>query len=167
MDIFDLDDDLPDFVPIGGAPEGNIVAPAAMIVGEEQGMTLREYEREQGELDRHAQLLTLQDQLFAEHMKVMRDIGMSREINPDDPAIPDEWLQRFGQEEATKMHRVAVAGWQNKKDAPCFVDVSKSVVLGIIRAKATEKTGPRQLNVNVVNMTAPPMVFPEMEVGNE
>jgi hypothetical protein len=161
-DMFDLDDDLPDFVPIGGAPAGDIVAHNAIVVADddEPGMTLKEYEAD----ERHKQMLTIQDELFVEHMKVMRDIGMSRDVNPEDPSIPDAWVQKYGFAEAEKMHRVAVAGWATKKDAPVFVDVSKSVVLGIIRAKATEKSGPRHLNVNVVNMTAPPILFPEMEV---
>lgn len=165
LDLFDLADDIPDdYHIIGGNPSGDIVAPAHIIAGEEQGMTLREYEKEQGELRRHEQLTSMQDELFAGSMKNIRAMSMAAEINPEDPTIPDHWIQKFGAEDATIMHRVAMAGWQNKKNAPVFLDTDKAVVLGIIRAKATEKSGPKHLNVSVVNMTAPPMMFPEMDV---
>ena len=41
------------------------------------------------------------------------------------------------------------------KDAPVAIATATKVLTGIVRARATEKAGPKQLNLNMVSITAP------------
>lgn len=107
---------------------------------------------------------SVEDELLTETIAVVRDTLRFREIDPDEEGIPDEWVKEAGLIEATKRKRVASAAWMSAKEAPVGIAVAKSVMIGITRARATEKSGPRSLNVQTVYMTAPMPTFEEKEV---
>jgi hypothetical protein len=110
-------------------------------------------------------LRTVQDDLFAESMRVTRDMLAFREIAPDATEPPIEWIAELGEKEARKRFNVARAAWLPGNAAPIGFKHATTMAVGIIRAKATEKSAPQNLNVMVVQLTEQPMMkYPEMEV---
>lgn len=125
-------------------------------------------------------LKNLESDLLRQSMEVVSDTMRFREVAPptvdpesgatlwDDDSVPEEWVRELGQEKAEERLRVARAGWMDKKTAPIGVQVAQVLAVGIIRSRATEKAGPRTLNVQVVQMSAPLPQFPELDLtGSE
>ncbi len=113
---------------------------------------------------RQEKLKELENELFHENMAIMRDVACFRDIEPDCEHPPDNWVMELGMAGAQKRLRVAKAAWMSSKDAPVALNVSKSILMGIIKARATEKAGPRSLNVAMVHMAAPQQEFEEREL---
>lgn len=109
---------------------------------------------------------SMEDELLQTNMTIMRDMSCFRDITPDMTQPPPEWIEELGIEEATKRLSVARAAWLPPKEAPVGLAVSKAVTLGIIRARAAEKAGPRTLNVALVHMVAPKEQFEEKELDD-
>lgn len=107
---------------------------------------------------------SIEDELLETNLAIMRDVSAFRDIMPDTEYPPQEWLDKYGYEESYKRLRVARASWMSAKEAPVALAISKSLTVGIIRARATEKTAPRSLNIALVQMTAPSQVFEEKEI---
>lgn len=113
---------------------------------------------------RQDKLKELENELFAENMAIMRDMACFRDIDPDCEEPPEQWVTEVGPIEARKRLRIAKAAWLSAKEAPVALAVSKSITMGIIKARATEKAGPRSLNVALVHMVAPASQFEEREL---
>ena len=116
--------------------------------------------------DRLDRLRNLENELFEKSLLVVGSTCDFAELDPVDPdKIPEKWIELYGEEEARKRHRVAMAGWQSVKTAPKAIDVALKVAVGIIRARATERGGVKQLNMNVIKMPMADMpVFEVMDV---
>ncbi len=129
---------------------------------------------------REQTMKSLEAELFLESMQVVTESLKFREI---DAPLKDEngneyfaqnqppahWVEeleeRFpgrGVEMAEQRLRCAQAGWMSKKNSPVAVQVAQAVAIGISRSRASEKAGPRTLNVQVVQMSAPLPQFPEL-----
>lgn len=110
----------------------------------------------------------IEDELMQENLQIIRDVAKARDIDSDHKGlgVPEEWLQSgMTREQAAKTLRVAKASWLCAKEAPVFIATSKSIVLGIVKARAAEKAAPRSLNLTVVNMQTPlPKEFEVVEV---
>jgi hypothetical protein len=101
-------------------------------------------------------LRRLEDELLANSLAVVGGVCDFAELDLADlDKIPEGWIEAYGPEEAKKRHRIAKAGWMNNKDAPVAINTATKVLTGIVRARATEKAGPKQLNINMVSMVAP------------
>ncbi len=121
-------------------------------------------------------LKNLESDLLRQSMEVVSDTMRFREVAPPlvdpesgetlwvDNDLPAEWVRELGEEKARERLRVARAGWMDKKTAPIGVQVAQVLAVGIIRSRATEKAGPRTLNVQVVQMSAPLPTFPELDL---
>ena len=114
------------------------------------------------EQQREQTLRSLEADLFLESMQIVADSFKFREIEPNQKEPPEEWVQELGYKKAKERLHSAQAGWMSKKDSPVAVQVAQAVVIGISRSRATEKSGPKTLNVQVVQMSAPLPQFPEL-----
>lgn len=114
------------------------------------------------EQQREQTLKSLEADLFLESMQIVSDSFKFREIDPGQQEPPEAWVRDLGHEKAMERLRSAQAGWMSKKDSPVAVQVAQAVVIGISRSRASEKQGPRTLNVQVVQMSAPLPQFPEL-----
>ncbi len=90
---------------------------------------------------------------------------IAEELDPkDESAIPADWVQKHGMKKAKELYRIARASTMSSKDAPVGLKQNVQVVTGIIKARAHEKTGPKILNMNLVEMPLIQINFPETEV---
>lgn len=114
--------------------------------------------------ERNRILQTLETELLEESISVSRDTLRFREIAPDAEGPPQEWIDECGEEKAAERFRVAQAGWMTRKNAPVGVQIAMQLTLGIMKSRATKDKAPQTLNVQVVQLTAPIPVFPELEL---
>lgn len=106
-----------------------------------------------------------QRKIFEESAEVLETALLAREIDPMEPEPPNEWVLRWGEKEAARRYRVACSAWQNAKQAPVLLKLAKEAFVGISKALAEDKSGPRVLNLQIVAMpgtSAVPM-FPEQD----
>ena len=129
-----------DAVEVGAS----VVADALATVPQKKSVT-RAREREE-------RLKHIEDELLERNMNIVRDVAAFREIDPTSDEPPEAWVLEHGREEAIKRHRVARAAWMSQTEAPIAIRIAKDIAIGITKARAAEKTGPRQLNVQVVQM---------------
>lgn len=123
-----------------------------------RGLTKRPPEARQDDLR------DIEDEILRSAMGTVQDVLRFREIDPAEEGIPDEWVQKYGMLEAQRLHRLARVGWLPGKQAPCALKLANNVMVGIVKARSTEKAAPRAVNVVLVRMTAPPRSYPEMDV---
>lgn len=122
--------------------------------------------REQEEM-----LAGIKNRLFADSMQVIGDTLRARDVDVTlqrdlDPAF-ERMVDDLGEEEAQKAYRVAVAGWNTAADAPVFVKVATNIAVGIMKANAAEKGGPKVLNVGKVMVVADSIPqFEEREIDD-
>lgn len=114
--------------------------------------------------ERERALKSIESELLRDSMEVVVDSLRFREITPGQEEPPPAWIREVGEKRAIQRLRVANAGWMNKKEAPIAVQLAQVVAVGIIRSRATEKAGPKTLNVQMVQMSAPLPKFPELDV---
>lgn len=114
--------------------------------------------------ERDRALKNIESELLRDSMEVVVDSLRFREIKPGQEEPPPQWVREVGYKRAIERLRVANAGWMSKKDAPIAVQLAQVVAIGIIRSRATEKAGPKTLNVAMVQMSAPLPTFPELDV---
>lgn len=133
-------------------PEEPVVHPAALVTRPKNTETKK---REQIEA-----LQGIKEKIFGDSMRVVEDYLRARDVNPkcaatptDDPAFWKLALEFNGDDEEThKAYRLASAGWLPAADCPGFVKVASNMAIGIMKANAAEKGGPRVLNVGLINI---------------
>jgi len=104
-----------------------------------------------------AALKGVEDRLYEGVLDVVGGTCAFAELDPSDlNTVPEEWIKDFGKIAAEKRHRIARAGWLTAKEAPIGISTATKVAIGIIRARAAEKAGPKNLNVTLVKMELPP-----------
>jgi len=108
---------------------------------------------------------TLEAELFLESMQIVSDMNKCKYIDPGQSEPPEEWVEELGYKAAKERLRLANAGWMSKKEAPIALQVAQAVVIGISRSRASEKAGPKTLNVQVVQMSAPLPQFPSLRLS--
>jgi hypothetical protein len=111
----------------------------------------------------HSRLQEIQDQLLQQSLEVVQDAVKFSEIDEDAQAPPDAWVEELGMDRAMARLRMARAAWRNARDAPVGIKVAASVAVGIMKARATEKTAPKVLNVALVNWANPLPQFVEQD----
>lgn len=120
---------------------------------------------------RYKALKTIEEELFESSMIIMRDSNRFVEIDAGQTEPPQQWVNELegdfpgrGLEMAMRRLRAANAGWMTKKDAPVAVQVAAALVVGIGRSRSAEKAGPRTLNVQLVQVSAPLPSFPSLRL---
>jgi hypothetical protein len=133
-----------DFLP-GAAPEVEIVQRDARP---DIAPVLLDRSDAAGKL---AAMRAAEDRLLDESLAIVDGVLQFADVEPGQEEPDEELVMRLGLERARKAHRLARVGWAAKKDAPVGIAVAQSVMLGIIKARATEKQT-RELNVIAVQV---------------
>jgi hypothetical protein len=145
-------DDIPEDPPIGLLPE-----PPKPLKPRKASIATR---RQIAQIDK---VKKIEDGLLLKSMEVVDGVLDFYSIDPEED-MP-EWFEKKHGKDAKRKWRLAVAGNKSAKEAPVAVKVSTQVAMGIVRARATEKSGPKILNIEKVQMvTTPLMNYPEQEV---
>lgn len=109
-----------------------------------------------------------ESKLFTDAIKVLEPFMQFGELGFDDEtgevdSVPFEW-EGLSEEEKKKKIRLAKAGWMPSADVPHGVKMAHATVLGIIKAKATEKAGTKVLNIESITFPSPAQKPEEFEV---
>lgn len=121
---------------------------------ERKSSDLRRHRRMRAETHQ-ANFRKIEDELFQDAAAVIR--GGLRAIDLETEAegplrIPPEWIQQFGDKEAKRMFRAAKYALNNAREAPVLLKIASDTFSGIAKARATEKSGPKTLNMVVAEM---------------
>lgn len=97
-----------------------------------------------------------EDRILDKALATVEDISGARDIDDNhDGSIPQEWIAEVGPVEAGKRLRVATDARRNKKEAPVYLEHTKAVALGILKAREA-----RPIQINALKATfliaAPP-----------
>lgn len=123
--------------------------------------------RRNADEDRLALFKQLEDEILQESAAIVRgalDFYRLGEEHADGP--PPEWIDELGEEAAWDKFRIVLAANQSAAKAPVGLKLAQQTMLGIIRARATEKAAPRSLNVAYVyvNQAPPADDMPPLEI---
>lgn len=113
---------------------------------------------------RERSLRAIESEMLEKSIQISMDCMRFAEVEPDSDEPPGSWVRELGYDKAMERLKLAKSGWMNKKEAPIGVQIAQVIAVGIIRSRATEKAGPRTLNVQMVQMSAPLPTFPELEL---
>lgn len=112
----------------------------------------------------------IKNKVFGEAMEVVTNFLRAKDIDPllnedRDPAYWQMMTELGDEEEVKKAYRIARAGWLPGSETPAFVKVATQMAIGIMKANAAEKGGPKILNVGrvLIDAAAVPQ-YDEMEV---
>jgi len=144
---------------------------AAPITKREDEIDLNETLR-QNKLER---LRDVEDDILAKSLEVVRATLKFGELDPATMnseeagyAMPDSWMEEFGGDvdKANEALRIAKAAWLPNKDAPIGIILAQKTLVGIVKARATEKAAPRSLSIAYIvnNAESPPPEYEEIEV---
>ena len=103
-------------------------------------------------LEGHSQIRAIEDQLHMQALEIHLHANAFREIDPMIQEPPAEWIAELGEKKAWQKFRAARAAWLPAKEAPVAFALAKSTMINIIKARATEKSGDRNLNVQIIQM---------------
>lgn len=77
---------------------------------------------------------------------------------------PAEWVAELGEVEAKRRLRAAQAAQMSSGESPVGLKHAKDLLLGVVKARAAEKAGPRSLNVVVGHIDFVLPDFPRLRV---
>src|SRR6476620_7257658 len=132
---------------------------------------LKEQEQQIKELSKQNSLEGIkaaENKLFTDALEIIQpymkfaELGFD-EISGEVDSIPFEW-EGLPEEEKKKKIRLAKAGWMNSSDTPHAVKMAHATIIGIIKAKATEQTGTKVLNIESITFPSPAQKPEEFEV---
>lgn len=117
-------------------------------------------------LEKQARIKGFEDQILEKSLSILNDSLGATDIEGDELDIPQEWIDeaKGDMKRARTRFRIAKANWKTGAEAPAWVRLAQHTALGIIKARATEKAGPRILNVGHVTISSPMPEFPVIDV---
>lgn len=113
------------------------------------------------------ELRGIEDELLRSSMGVVDSVLAFKDIDPAEEGVPEEWVKKYGRLEAMKRQKLARAGWMPQAELPAGINIAYKLMVGIVKARATENPRTQQLNITMVQMTAPPPQFPVIDVVPE
>lgn len=119
---------------------------------------------ENRELSKQDRLRAIEDGVFEQQASIVRDVGHFADIDPENPAIPEKWIEELGPEGAERRFRLAKAGWENGKNAPIGITMAAKTVTGIAKARANSQSAPAEVNIAVQFLMAPMANYPTKKV---
>lgn len=111
----------------------------------------------------------IEDKLLQSAMEVVSAVSEFHWLDPEElDTVPPEWEAELGEAEAKRKHRIARASWLPSKDAPTALSTNLKIAVGIIRSRAADQAGSRDLKIGevTVNMTPPQTNFPELVIDD-
>jgi hypothetical protein len=110
-------------------------------------------------------LRAIEDRVLTKALRVVEDGLAWADIDIGEKGIPDEWIRECGSlVEAKKRQRAAHAAQCGPKEAPVGLKLAKEVFVGVVKARATERAAPKQLNLIVGKMDFQLPSFPKVKV---
>jgi hypothetical protein len=112
---------------------------------------LREIHGEEGKASRLTRMLEIEDEVYQQATGILRAALDFCHIAPDQVEPPPEWVEQYGAEPAKRRLEVAKQGWAPKSLSASGIDLAKSMVIGISRARrsAQMQSGPREVNAKI------------------
>jgi hypothetical protein len=107
-------------------------------------------------------LRAIEDSLYEQSAEVVSDALRFAEL--DEGNMPPEWLEKHGAARAEKMARTAQMASLPSKEAPVGLQIAQKTHAAISKARAAAGTGPKVLNMTLVQMPGANVVFPEKEL---
>lgn len=115
-----------------------------------------------------------ESRLFSDAIKVLEPYMQFGELGFDNEtgevnSIPFEW-EGLPEEDKQKRIRLAKAAWMNSAETPHGIKLAHATVLGIIKAKATEQSGTKVLNIESITFPSPAQpaeVFEVIDIESE
>jgi hypothetical protein len=110
-------------------------------------------------------LRTIEQRMFHKAMVVAESIMAAADIDVQN--LEDSkrrFIDEYGQEDGEKRFRVALAAWQNSKDAPAFLKLSTSVATAGAKARAAAPPAVAQVNISFVQMNGPTQILESVVV---
>ena len=114
---------------------------------------------------REARIQELEDEVHEEAATIIADALAFADLPEGAEHPPDEWIDKYGPERAQKRFNVAKYAQCTPKNAPVGLRIANNALVGMAKAKAHRKSGPRTLNMIVVQMTGPVPQYDELEVA--
>lgn len=123
-------------------------------------------------IEKAAKIKQFEDEILEDSLGIVDAVLSFGDITGefhDESQIPQHWLDRANgdREAAKKRMRIAKAAWMNKGSAPIAFDVATKISSSIIKARSVEKAGPRVLNIQLVQLSAPLPTFDVIDVDSE
>lgn len=109
-------------------------------------------------------LRKIETKVLTKSMEVVQDALCFADIEMGGKGLPDQWIDEVGPERAQQRLRVAQMAQMNAKEAPVGLRIAKEVMVGVIKARATEKGAPPALNLHVTKIDFQLPQFPVLPV---
>jgi hypothetical protein len=123
---------------------------------DDEGAPLVPYKARSSEEKQLDRLRTMEDRILTKSLALVEDIAGARDIDDNhDDSIPVEWVKEVGLEEAGKRLRVAKDARRTKKEAPVYLEHTKAVALGILKAREARPVNIQSLKATFI-IAAPP-----------
>ncbi len=112
---------------------------------------LREVNGEDGKASRLSRMLDIEDEVYQQASGILRAALDFCHVNPSQTEPPPEWVEQYGLEAAKQRLEVAKQGWTPKSLTASGIDLAKSMVIGISRARrhTALNAGPREVNAKI------------------
>lgn len=117
-----------------------------------------------GPASQEESLRTVEDKILTKAMTVVQDALHFADIDMGTEVCPAEWIDDIGPEAAARRYRAATWAQLNQKEAPVGLKYAKEVLVGIVKARATEKQEPRKLNIAITKIDFQLPEFPSQAV---
>lgn len=103
-------------------------------------------------------LKSLEDTILEDSMNIVRGGLKGAYVDDGEKDIPNDWIAQHGLVAAGHMLRMAQDARRSPKFHPVYLDLAKSVMVGIIKARAQQKAAPTSLNVSIT-LAAPKAAY--------
>jgi hypothetical protein len=160
MSFLDLLEETP--VEAGTTTGGMASSPpetVAVVVPAPAGLSSR---RSEAELAQEG-LRQIEDSLYEQSSEILSDAFRAPELDGEGQ-MPEAWLEKYGPDRVEKMTRVARHASLPSKEAPVYLQMAQKTQAAISKARAAAGTGPKVLNMTLVQMPGANVVFPEKEL---
>lgn len=103
-------------------------------------------------------LRSLEDRILEDSMNIVRGGLKGAYVDDGEKEIPDDWIAEHGLVAAGHMLRMAQDARRSPKFHPVYLDLAKSVMVGIIKARSSQKAAPVSLGVRIT-LAAPKAAY--------
>lgn len=111
-----------------------------------------------------AGLREVENRVLKKSLEIVDDFLHFGDIEMGSTEVPEEWQDELGPEAAARRHRLATWAQLGAKEAPVGLKYTKEILVGIVKARATEKAEPKRLNIAITKIDFQLPEFPSTKV---
>lgn len=131
--------------------------PSSSVVTPSQAKLAKEHAKVEEELR------DIENQILKRSLSVVHSAISFAEIDEHELTVPQEWIDEYGEKEATKRFRIAQGAWRSTKEAPNGILVAMKIAGSIVQARSAEKVAPKALSITwIQNQNVTPAEYPEI-----